>query len=67
MIVPGDTITVWARVTAKREVDGLGLIDLDIGIALQSKVETCPGTATIVLPIKGGRAIPYPFVPPQGA
>src|SRR5450756_1664743 len=24
MIVPGDTITVWAKVTGKREADGLG-------------------------------------------
>jgi hypothetical protein len=23
-----------------------------------------PGTATVVLPLRGGRAIPYPFVPP---
>lgn len=67
MIVPGDTIIVWARVQGKREVNGLGLIELDIGMALQSKIETCPGTATIVLPIRGGRSIPYPFVPPQGA
>ena len=67
MIVPGDTITVWARVTDKREVDGLGLVELDIGMLLQSGVETCPGTATIVLPIRGGREIPYPFVPPRGA
>ena len=27
--------------------------------------ESCPGTATIVLPIRGGRPVPYPFVPPR--
>ncbi len=67
MIVPGDTLTVWARVTSRREVDGLGLVELDIGMSLQSGTETCPGTATIVLPLRGGRPVPYPFVPPQGA
>lgn len=67
MIVPGDTITVWARVTRLREAEGLGLVELDIGMLLQSEQETCPGTATIVLPIRGGRDVPYPFVPPQGA
>lgn len=67
MIVPGDTISVWAKVTDKREADGLGLIDLDVGMALQSGAESCPGSATIVLPIRGGRPVPYPFVPPRTA
>lgn len=67
MIVPGDTITVWARVTGTREIEGLGFVELDIGMMLQSGIETCPGTATVVLPIRGGRAIPYPFVPPADA
>lgn len=65
MIVPGDTISVWAKVTGKREAEGLGLVDLDVGMALQSGEESCPGSATIVLPIRGGRPVPYPFVPPR--
>lgn len=67
MIVPGDTITVWAKVTGKREVDEFGLVDLDVGMRIGEDTETCPGTGTIVLPIRGGREIPYPFVPPEGA
>ena len=66
MIVPGDTITVWARVTGKSVCDGLGCVALDVGMRLSPEVESCPGTATIVLPIRGGRPIPYPFVPPAG-
>jgi len=27
-------------------------------------VESMPGSATVVLPIRGGADIPYPFVPP---
>ncbi len=64
MIVPGDTITVWAAATGKYEKEGLGFIDLDVGMRLQSDIETCPGKATIVLPIRGGRPVPYPFVAP---
>ncbi len=67
MIVPGDTITCWAKVTSKSTQDGLGLIGLDVGMLLQTGVETCPGKATIVLPIRGGRAVPYPFVRPKNA
>ena len=67
MIVPGDTITCWATVTGTREAEGLGLVDLDVGMRLQNDVETCPGAATIVLPIRGGRPVPYPFVPPKSA
>lgn len=65
MIVPGDTITCWARVDKKYEMDGLGFVDLEVGMRLQNDIETCPGAATIVLPIRGGRPIPYPFVPPK--
>ena len=67
MIVPGDIITVWAKVTGKSELDGLGCIDLDVGMRLQSGIDSCPGTATIVLPVRGGREVPYPFVPPKAA
>jgi len=65
MIVPGDTITVWAKITKKFEEEGLGFVDLDVGMRLQYDVESCPGKATIVLPLKNGKVIPYPFVPPE--
>ncbi len=64
MLVPGDTLTVWGRVTNKYEKKGLGFVELEIGIKNQDDVESCPGTATVVLPIRGGRPVPYPFVPP---
>jgi acyl dehydratase len=67
MIVPGDTIACWAKVTSRSEQDGLGVVGLDVGMRLQYGAESCPGTATIVLPIRGGRPVPYPFVPPKGA
>ena len=66
MIVPGDLITCWSKVTDKYEKEGLGYLELDTGMRLDSGVESCPGRAIIVLPIRGGREVPYPFVPPQG-
>ena len=67
MIVCGDTITCWATVTSKSAIDGLGFVSLDVGMRLQTGVESCPGKATIVLPIRGGRPVPYPFVRPTQA
>ena len=64
MIVPGDIITCWALVTHKYDKDGLGFVEMDTGMRLQNGVETCPGRATIVLPVRQGRAVPYPFVAP---
>ena len=64
MLVPGDILILWGRVTGKLERDGLGFVDLEIGMKTQDGVESMPGRATVVLPIRGGRTIPYPFVPP---
>ena len=64
MVVPGETIIVWGKVTSKQVKDGLGLVDLDFGIVNEDGIEGCPGEATVVLPLKGGRPVPYPFVAP---
>ncbi len=64
MLVPGDVLIMWGRITEKRERDGLGLVDLEIGMKTHLGIESMPGTATVVLPIRGGRPVPYPFVPP---
>jgi hypothetical protein len=42
----------------------MGLIDLEIGMKTHDGVESMPGTATVVLPLKDGPPIPYPFIPP---
>ena len=52
------------QVTGKQEKGGMGLIDLEIGMKTQDGIESMPGTATVVLPLKDGPPIPYPFVPP---
>ncbi len=63
MSVPGDTLTAWARVTAKSQRGGFGVVDLDIGMRDQKGVETAPGKASVVLPLCGGKPVPYPFDP----
>lgn len=64
MLVPGDILIMWGKVTSKQEKGGMGLVDLEIGMTTQDGIESMPGTATVVLPVKGGPEIPYPFVPP---
>jgi acyl dehydratase len=63
MTVPGDTVTAWGKVTARTERGAFGVCDLDIGLRDQKGVETSPGTASVVLPRRGGPSVPYPFDP----
>ena len=65
MLVPGDILIVWGKVTGKREQDGLGFVDLEIGMKNQDGIESMPGNATVVLPLRRGPAVPYPFVAPR--
>ena len=65
MLTPNDVLIMWGTVVDKTEKDGMGIIELEIGMKTQDGVEGMPGTATVVLPIRGGKEIPYPFIPPQ--
>ena len=61
MDLVGDTLTAWGRVTETEVREGLGIVVCEIGIRNQRGEETTPGTATGVLPLRDGAAIPYPF------
>jgi acyl dehydratase len=63
MNVPGDTLTAWGRVTRKAERGRYGVVELEIGLKNHKGDEGTPGTATVVLPRRGGPAVPYPFDP----
>lgn len=63
MNIPGDTLTAWGRVTAKSQRGDYGVVDLEIGLKDQNGKEGSPGKASIVLPLQGGPAVPYPFDP----
>jgi hypothetical protein len=64
MLVPGDILIMWGRVTSKYEKAQMGFVELEIGMKTQDGIESMPGTATVVLPLRNGPNIPYPFVPP---
>ena len=65
MNIVNETLTAWARVMDKADGPGYGLVELEIGIANDSGVDSTPGRATVALPYRGGPAVPYPFVPPD--
>jgi hypothetical protein len=65
MVVPEEVTIVWGRVVGKEEKQGLGYVEIEFGITNQDNIEGCPGSATVVLPIRGGIPVPYPFVPPS--
>jgi acyl dehydratase len=63
MNIPGDTLTAWGHVTGREQRGRYGVVQLEIGLRNQSGVESTPGTATVVLPLRGGPSVPYPFDP----
>jgi acyl dehydratase len=62
MNIAGETLQVWGRVTGKRQAGDMGLVDLEIGITNDKGTESTPGKATVALPLRGGKPLPYPFV-----
>ena len=65
MNVVGETLSVWGKVSAKRKEPDYGLVEIDLGITNDEGKESTPGQATLALPYRGGKPLPYPFVPPQ--
>ncbi len=64
MLKRGAVLTAWGKVTRKYIKGGLGFVECEIGMKNEEGVESCPGAATCVVPLKGGRPVPYPFSPP---
>ncbi len=63
MNVPGDVLTAWGQVAATELRGDYGVVRLTIGLRNDKGAEGTPGTATVVLPRRGGPAVPYPFDP----
>lgn len=63
MDVAGDSIRGRAEVVAKQEIDGLGFVTLRVTLVDQNDAVSTAGFAIGVLPLPGGAAVPYPFVP----
>lgn len=60
--VAGDTITARGTVTKKYLRGDHGYVDCAILLENQRGIRSTTGEATVVLPIRGGRPVPYPFV-----
>lgn len=63
MDVAGDAIRGRAEVVAKQEVAGYGFVTFRIVLTDQNDAVSTAGYAIGVLPLPGGLAVPYPFVP----
>jgi acyl dehydratase len=64
MNLVGEEIRVWGKVKDKRRASDFGLIDLELGIVNEEGKESTPGAGVVALPYRGGKPVPYPFVPP---
>jgi acyl dehydratase len=58
MNLAGETLTAWGRVRSAYAVGEFGLVELDTGIVNQDGKESTPGTARVLLPRRGGPALP---------
>ena len=63
MDVAWDALKGNAQVVEKREADGLGFVACRIVLLNQRDEVSTAGVGVGVLPLKGGRTVPYPFVP----
>ena len=63
MVHPGSELTFFGIVTDKYEKNGLGYVEVDTGLRIQDGSVPVPGHAILVLPLAGGKPVPYPFVP----
>jgi acyl dehydratase len=62
MDIAGDAVRGTAEVIDKQEVNGFGFVTLRFQLTNQNGEVSTAGTAIGVLPLKGGPAVPYPFV-----
>ncbi len=63
----GNTIIARGRVEELAECDGLGYALCSIFLSNQFDKVTTLGSTIVVLPKRGGRSVPYPFVPPPSS
>ncbi len=62
MDVAWDTLHARAEVLDRREIDGLGFVQCRIQLLNQRDQVSTAGHAIGVVPLQGGRPVPYPFV-----
>jgi hypothetical protein len=63
MDVAWDTLHGTAQPVERRVIDDLGFLRCQIQLVNQRDEATTVGSAIGVLPLRGGKKVPYPFVP----
>lgn len=63
MNLPWETLTAWGKVDSTEVRGDYGVVNLTIGLRNDKGADGTPGTASVVLPRRGGPAVPYPFDP----
>ena len=58
MNLVGETLTAWGRVRDLRAAGEFGVVELDTGIINQEGRESTPGAARVLVPRRGGPALP---------
>ncbi len=61
MDVAGDSVAATGRVTRTFVHAGFGFVECEIGLTNQAGRNSTPGRALVVLPLRGGPPVPYPF------
>ena len=59
----GETLRIWAEVVELESTEAHGVVRLKLGVVNDAGRESTPGTASVVLPRRGGPPVPYPFQP----
>ena len=66
MDVAWDTLNAVAEVIDRKEVDGLGFVQCRISLVNQRDQVSTAGYAVGVVPLRGGKKVPYPFAAKPG-
>ena len=65
--LPGDTIRAVGTVATCYEKNGLGFVECEIKLENQRGVQSTTGEAIVVLPLRCGKSVPYPYLPEESA
>ena len=62
MDIAGDAVRGSAQIIGKQQAGGLGFVTLSVQLVNHREEVSTEGVAIGVLPLRGGKPVPYPFV-----
>lgn len=60
---PGDVLSTWGHVSKTYIQNGLGYVEMEAKLKRQDDADVVIANVVVVLPLAGGRPVPYPFKP----